>query len=49
MEYYEKFFRTYEEAKKAAKIVNGKIDSFISSDENLEPITIYRVLYKVLF
>lgn len=49
MEYYEKYFRTYQEAKKTAIAVNGKIYEFISSDENMQPITIYKVVYKVLF
>jgi hypothetical protein len=49
MEYYEKNFVNYEEAKKAANITGGKITFFLSTNENEEVITVYCVRYKILF
>jgi hypothetical protein len=49
MEYYEKNFVNYEEAKKAANITGGKITIFLSTNENEEVITVYCVRYKILF
>ena len=49
MEFYEKNYINYEEAKKTARITGGKISTFLSINENEEVITIYCVRYKVLF
>ena len=49
MEYYEKNFVNYEEAKKAANITGGKITTILSTNEKEEVITIYCVRYKTLF
>ena len=49
MDYYERYYTDYEEAKRVKKETHGKIDSFISTDENGNPITVYVVRYKQLF
>ena len=49
MEFYEKNFVNYDDAKKAAKLTGGKISTFLSTNEKEEIITIYCVRYKVLF
>jgi len=49
MEFYEKNYINYEEAKEAVKITGGKISTFLSINEKEEVITIYCVRYKVLF
>ena len=46
---YEKDFKTLKEATEAQKIVGGKISSFLSTNENMEIITIYKLTFKALF
>jgi hypothetical protein len=46
---YEKCFLTKEEARECAKLVHGRIFTFLSTDEHGEVITIYAVRYKQLF
>ncbi len=49
MEFYEKNYINYEEAKEAARITGGKITTFLSTNEKEEVITVYCVTYKILF
>ena len=49
IDYYEKDFYNYNDAKKCADIVGGTISTFISINEAGEYITVYAVKYKVLF
>ena len=50
IDYYERNFTNYEDAKKCLDIVGyGKIKKFWSMDENGDPILIYSVQYPQLF
>ena len=50
IDYYEKNFANYEDAKKCLEIVgHGQIKKFLSTDEHGKIITIYSVIYPILF